>query len=59
MIQESTLDAGLSSSFSFYDFATEDITMGIGKGPGSFNNSPYSDADAYMFGRSQTDFEEL
>lgn len=51
-----TLDAGLPSNFSFYDFATEDITTTTGGGPGSFAQSPYNGATAYVFGRSPTNW---
>lgn len=61
-IRIGTLDGGLGSSFSFYDFATDDTTNdNTGGGPfgansESFVNSPYYQADAYMFGRSPTSF---
>lgn len=47
-----TLDSALPAGFSFFDFATEDITTTTGGGPGSFNASPYSGANAYALGRS-------
>ncbi|MFP4069002.1 MAG: PEP-CTERM sorting domain-containing protein [Opitutales bacterium] len=50
-----TLDAGLPSGFSFYDFATEDISGAI-VGSGSFSQSSYSGANAYAFGRSPSSF---
>jgi hypothetical protein len=46
-----TLDAALPSGYSFYDFATEDIGV-LPVGPNSFLQSPYNDANAYVFGRS-------
>lgn len=55
-----TLDAALPSGFKFYDFATEDITNtndgppGRGPDSGSFVNSPYYEANAYVLGRSPT-----
>jgi hypothetical protein len=51
-----TLDAALPSGFSFYDFATEDISTGPGSGPDSFSQSSYNEANAYVFGRSPTSF---
>lgn len=48
-----TLDAALPGDFSFFEFATEDIS-GAFAGPGSFSNSTYSGANAYVFGRSPT-----
>ena len=50
-----TLDAGLPSGFSFFDFATEDIS-GAFAGPDSFSNSIYNGSNAYVFGRSATGF---
>lgn len=53
-----TLNSGLGGSFSFYDFATDDTNNNnTGNGQNganseSFVNSPYYEADAYMFGRS-------
>lgn len=51
-----TLNAGLPSGFSFFDFATEDIDTGPGGGPNfnSFSDSSYNGANAYVFGRSPT-----
>lgn len=49
-----TLDAGLPVGFSFYDFATEDISAL--NGLGSFSKSIYNGANAYVFGRSPTSF---
>jgi hypothetical protein len=53
-----TLDAPLPSGFSFYNFATENIDTGPGGGPNfnSFADSTYSQANAYVLGRSPTDF---
>jgi len=54
-----TLDAALPSGFSFYDFATEDITNTKTfpfADSESFVNSPYNGANAYVFGRSPTSF---
>jgi hypothetical protein len=48
-----TLDSALPSGFSFYDFATEDITGAPG-GPGSFSQSSYNGVNAYVFGKSPT-----
>ena len=50
-----TLDAALPAGFSFYDFATEDISTAP-NGPGSFAQSPYNGANAYLFGRSPSSF---
>lgn len=48
-----TLDAALPADFSFFDFATEDINNAPG-GPGSFAQSTYNGANAYVFGLSPT-----
>ncbi|MFU8848020.1 MAG: hypothetical protein ACNA77_04805 [Opitutales bacterium] len=56
-IRIGTLDAGLGSGFSFYDFATQNTSnnnTAPGGGPNSANsesfiNSPYYNADAYLF----------
>lgn len=49
-----TLDSPLSSGFTFYDFATEDITD-LNPGPNDdFSNSPYYEENAYVFGKSPT-----
>lgn len=50
-----TLDASLPSSFTFYSFATENINGNIA-GPGSFSQSSYNGANAYVFGRSPNSF---
>lgn len=50
-----TLSAALDSNFTFYDFATENISSAPG-GPDSFSSSIYNDADAFVFGRSETAF---
>ena len=50
-----TLDAALPGGFTFYDFATEDITSLVG-GLSSFSNSIYNGENAYVFGRSPTSF---
>lgn len=42
-----TLDSALPAGFSFFDFATEDITN-----QSTLNASPYAGANAYAFGRS-------
>ena len=44
-----------ASAYTFYDFATEDIT-GVSGGPGSFSESIYDGANAYVFGRSDSTF---
>ena len=49
-----TLDSVLPAGFSFFDFATEDISTGPGSGPGSFAQSSYNNANAFVFGRSPT-----
>jgi hypothetical protein len=50
-IRIGTLNAGLGGEFSFYDFATDDISDTL-----SFINSPYFESDAYMFGLSSTSY---
>lgn len=60
-----TLNAGLGSGFTFYNFAIDDTNnnntasggpLGSRANSESFINSPYYLADAYMFGRSPTSF---
>jgi hypothetical protein len=53
-----TLNAGLGSGFTFYNFAVDDtLNFNSTGNPGDrFTSSPYYLADAYMFGRSPTSF---
>lgn len=60
-IRIGTLNAGLSNAFTSYSFATDNTTNDNTGGGGpfganseSFINSPYFEADAYLFGRSQS-----
>ncbi|MCC5833855.1 MAG: hypothetical protein JJU20_03900 [Opitutales bacterium] len=46
-----TLEGYLPSNYATYNYATETISSGPG-GPNSFSNSPYFEANAYVFGRS-------
>lgn len=49
-----TIDGGLDDNFTFYDFATEDITTGPSRD--DFLSSEYNGANAFMFGRSETSY---
>jgi hypothetical protein len=49
-----TLDSALDDNFSFYDFATEDITLD--RSPDNFIFSEYHNATAFVFGRSETNY---
>lgn len=52
-----TINAGLGNDFSFYDYATDDTTFNYSfANANSFNNSPYHLSDAFIFGRSPSNF---
>jgi hypothetical protein len=51
-----TLDTELGAGFSFFDFATEDITNANSSDPDSIQESQYVVENAYILGRSPTNW---
>lgn len=59
-IRIGVLDEPLPASYAYYDFATENLETFDGPGPEDewFTSSPYYNQDAYLFGRSPTDWAD-